>query len=683
MRRSKTAYLREENLLTLLSQNNFIVPEIQREYVWGNNERVVVSFLKELKLRVGEICGTCNQPLSDGRINIGFLYSYKPDYVKVKHERFLDENLIDGQQRFTTLFLLLFCCALKENKKRNFLALIRYEEQIGMSFDFKVRDLTRRFLLDFVKNTDSLSQIQEIENQTWFLSDYRQDVSIQSMLKTLRYILREYKEDSKFYDFFLSNVVFWHFKTEATSQGEELYITMNARGEELAENEITKAALMLDEDELIDSGKKWEEWQQFFWKHRNKRAEVQSADFGFNGFLNCIAGFEYYQQKKAGRKPKRDLRTLLDTEKVEKHLNALTFLVNEKDNFKKHYPDYSQWVDDALGRIWQILNENDTDWFADHNDDKKGTDRTRMVFVWSVLSYIYALAEDNKLNEIDAFRFLRLHYIRFNNFDRSAASIVENVRTAFIHGPLHLHGTEEEQRKHEFLGRVEPSLQKRVEQLIWQIEDHPLNLNARDLSAVNISHLVEFEANPSVESLEEIRDSFYSLFPDKATKGSDLLRSVLLFYGSFWKDTSTWYYLRYDFSEWRRHIRNSDFNNFFLEYMNQDRNLKEVWDNSVEQFLEEKTQELQDSISTLPEPSLQDRFRYYCILLGPKAFWSQGDKIAIRYDVPDGEVRLFENEKRKIYNSKGTFKGYFGNVDLWTKAKELHANPLEHLQSLT
>ena len=108
MRNNQKSFLKEENLLTLLSQNNFIIPEIQREYVWGNNEKVITKFLKELKTKIGNSCECCNLPSENSRINIGFLYSYKPEYVKVQNDRFLDENLIDGQQRFTTLFLLTF-----------------------------------------------------------------------------------------------------------------------------------------------------------------------------------------------------------------------------------------------------------------------------------------------------------------------------------------------------------------------------------------------------------------------------------------------------------------------------------------------------------------------------------------------------------------------------------------------
>jgi hypothetical protein len=682
MKKSKTAYLREENLLTLLSQNNFIVPEIQREYVWGNNEKVVVTFLRELKKKVGEICEQCHQPHSSDKINIGFLYSYKPDYVQVKQERFLDENLIDGQQRFTTLFLLLFYCALKENKKRDFLALIRFEEDLSMSFDFKVRDLTRRFLLEFVNKTDSIDQIKGVQELTWFLADYKNDLSIQAMIKTLKYIIEEFDTESQYYHHFLSNVVFWHFKTEATSQGEELYITMNARGEELADNEITKAALMPEGVQLLESGKKWEEWQQFFWKNRDKKAVHQSADAGFNSFLQCIAGFEYYRLTALGHNVERDQRQLLNIGIVENYFDALKYL-NENVGEFQNGKNYCDWLGDALKLFWQLINRSETDWFADYNDDNKGTERSRMVFVWSVLFYILTCKDENKLTIDDTYRFLRLHYVKFNNYDRSVSGIVQNVRTALIHGPLHLHGTPEEIKKHIFIKKFEEPFRSEVEQVIWEIEDKKLNLNGRDLSAVNISHLIDFDQAHSLEDVIKVKDAFEQLFPGGATDGSSLLKSTLLFKGEFWKDASLSYYSRYDFSDWRRHIRKPAFKDFFDEFIENNFDLQSVFQHSITQFILSNREVICNAVNVLPSSILGDRLRYYAILIEPEIMWEEGEFIAIHHDVPEGESRLFENENKVIYNSKGSFHGYSGNLDLWNKAVELHSDPLNYLKEVT
>lgn len=119
----RNAYLKDENLLTLFSLNNMIVPEIQREYVWGNNSDVLEKFLQELEKK-GSPCQECHHVHTNKNINVGFLYSYKPSYVKYESERILDEFLIDGQQRITTLFLLLLYRATIEERIDDFLTIL-------------------------------------------------------------------------------------------------------------------------------------------------------------------------------------------------------------------------------------------------------------------------------------------------------------------------------------------------------------------------------------------------------------------------------------------------------------------------------------------------------------------------------------------------------------------------------
>ena len=131
----KKQQLKEQSLLHLLSQNNFIVPEIQREYVWGQNEDVISRFLDSILEKIGLVCDQCGNPTKNTKINVGFLYTYKPSYVTYSHERYLDENIIDGQQRFTTLILLLFYCALKENRTEDFKDVMRLEADLEMAFD--------------------------------------------------------------------------------------------------------------------------------------------------------------------------------------------------------------------------------------------------------------------------------------------------------------------------------------------------------------------------------------------------------------------------------------------------------------------------------------------------------------------------------------------------------------------
>ena len=668
MGKANKAFLKEENLLTLLSQNNFIIPEIQREYVWGNNEKVILKFLKELKSKIGEKCDCCNLPTGNSRINIGFLYSYKPDYVKVQNDRFLDENLIDGQQRFTTLFLLTFYCAIKENKKNDFLSLIRFDE-VSMSFDFKVRDLTKRFLLELVDKINSIEDLNLITYQTWFLRDYNNDVSIASMIKSLGYIQNEYNCKTRYYNHLLSNVVFWHFKTEVTSEGEELYITMNARGEDLADNEITKAALMLEGKDLFTSGKKWEEWQNFFWQNRDKKRKVQSADFGFNSFISCIAGLENYLKYHEAEFKVDEIEDLLTTDIIERYITAFNFLISKVDAFKSQYR-YAKWVDDCIEDIWSILNKNETDWFIDYTDRNKGTEQNRMIFIWSWLLYM----KDNKVPDVNEFfRVLRFFYVRYKNYNRAVVSLestVNQMRTykVFDTSNQELKSSNSDEEIHDKISyRTGNEIQKYkylasqvnntdlalIESLIWEIEDHPLNIEGADLGNINSLHLVSFESSLSLEDLQLIKDSFYMLFPltdDGKVNfmNANKMSTVLLFYGEYWQKRWASYYWRYNFGDWKRIIRDSDsigevFKDFFEEFKNS---------NSLEKLINEKLIPFDRNETTEDEIEV---FRWYAIHLKEK-MWSQGQYISNdHYKYTDYDEN-FLNFKTFV-NNKGTFNG--------------------------
>lgn len=373
----KNQQLKEQSILFLLSQNNFIVPEIQREYVWGSNPDVLTRFLDSLKNKIGDTCDVCGNPNTTTKINVGFLYTYKPSYVNYNYERYLDENLIDGQQRFTTLFLLLFYVALKENHIEDFRDAIRYDKYSELAFDYKVRNLTHIFILDLIAKVESeydLGQLLSLK-VNWLLKDFNQDVTVQSMINALRIIENKFKNTKdKYFNYILNNIKFYHFKTEATNQGEELYITMNARGEALSKNEENKAALMFDDSNLFDYGAKWEEWQDFFWKNREKAKGNSNADIGLNEFLRWIQIIEMTltdneldtdeDEKIDDKSVTKQIVTLIQgehiylnkayfsIEKIETYFFAIQYIF---DNFyydKSYFSKYEGIVENLINREW-------------------------------------------------------------------------------------------------------------------------------------------------------------------------------------------------------------------------------------------------------------------------------------------------------------------------------------------
>jgi hypothetical protein len=492
-------------------------------------------------------------------------------------------------------------------------------------------------------------------------------------------------------------VVFWHFKTEATSQGEELYITMNARGEELADNEVTKAALMIGGSEIYEWGKKWEEWQQFFWKNRDKTAQNPSADKGFNGFLSCIAGLEYYLKDKQHIAAEKDIQKLLTIEKVQEYYNAFELLIDRRSEFQSNY-NYSGWVQKCLTEIWYIFNKNETDWFTDYLDKNKSTERNRMVFLWSWLYYVTELLRQGREIQIDElYRLLRFFYVRFKNNNRSVSTLMKTIDLIHINGIWDIlenemgedieyseeetdkkFRTEEETFKNKYFEnkRLDPDV-KKLEEIIWQIEDHPLNLDGSDVGNINLTHLVELNESTSIQKLTEVRDAFFTLFPESSKSGSAILKTILLHYGDFWKDTS-YYHKRYDFSDWKRNIRKGEFKLMINELICK---TPEILLNDLQaKFLSIHKEEINQSIISLnPGYSLRAKLIFYSILIKPKAMWAEGDKIIICDEVKTS--RLFKDENKIIYNSKGNFKGDSGNSDLWKKACQKDKKPLDELKS--
>lgn len=705
MAKKASAYLKEENLLTLLSQNNFIVPEIQREYVWGENEGVITKFLSDLKNKIGVCCNECNLPSSENKINIGFLYSYKPDYVKIEHDRFLDENLIDGQQRFTTLFLLLFYCALKEtradgkNRKEEFLTLIRFEEKIRMCFDFRVRDLTKRFMLELIEKVDSIDQIQNIDKQTWFLKDYKNDVSIKSIRNALGFIQSIFSDNTKYYNHIINYVVFWHFKTEATSQGEELYITMNARGEELADNEVTKAALMVGGSEIYEWGKKWEEWQQFFWENRDKNDPNPSADKGFNGFLYCVAGLESYLNYDNWENAEKDIQKLLTLEKVEKYITAFKLVIAKRSEFEKQY-SYSDWIQNCFNEIWGIINKSETDWMVDYRDKNKSTERNRMVFIWSWLYYITEASRQGitiQINEL--YRILRFFYVRYNNFNRSVTTLKKTLDLILINGIWDTLDNEmgnvdenpeeetdtkfrttEETIKNTFLQRRSTGKDLlKIEELIWQIEDHPLNLDGSDVGNLNITHLIDLNDSTTIEKLTDVSDSFFGLFPNGSKSPSDsaTLNTVFLHYGDFYRSKGYSNGNKYDFSDWKRNIRKDEFKKLIGVLI--EKSLSEHLVELNQKFIIAQKEVIKDSQIALSKGfNIREKLIFYSMLLKPQVIWQYGN-IIIEYGQVNSS-RLFKDEDKLIYNLKSDFRSSY--VDLWEEIKKLYENPLDELKKL-
>ena len=254
------------------------MPEIQRDYVWGhknNCEKVLLPFLESLNHHLEE----------ERRYNIGFLYSYTNSTE--------DNYIIDGQQRFTTIVLLLYVLSVREGL--DFSSFI-HADKPTMRFTYNVRPQTEIFMRRLFASGKLMEK--EIRNQTWFLPEYDSDITITSIINSVEKIAVTLPTLSNIsYDKVLNRVCFWYFNVEETSQGGELYITMNSRGQRLTDAEQLKPYLFdkwqkeKSPDDATDYGKLWDDWEEMFYLQKGDNG-ISAVDNAMNTFLRIVYEME-------------------------------------------------------------------------------------------------------------------------------------------------------------------------------------------------------------------------------------------------------------------------------------------------------------------------------------------------------------------------------------------------------
>lgn len=408
--------LKELTIKELLSDYILVIPEIQREYVWGSNQEVLGKFLSELNSSLGEIpeeklqeikpCFDDKDTASDIReklnfslqkvnnyykTNIGFLYSYDAG----NNEHFI----IDGQQRLTTIVLLIYYYAVKDDRVSGFKTLLKTETPL-MHFSYRVRPLTEQFLQNLFTGV-SLDILKNLKEAKWYVSDFDNDKTIESICNLYKFICDEKNSFCNLnYDSLLQRVKFYYFDVQQTSQGEELYITMNSRGEQLKDSEQIKPYILDNikpSDVRLKDAKQWDDWEEYFFEKLKKNEKeineekVSKIDIAMDNIIKIT--LELYGEKietetdksrkwefdeiKAVEDSKRidfskikkvvnNINLLLDSEKDEiQKLDFLSFLFSEKRDEKSLFLIESlirakelEFDDNNIHRLIRLVNNS-------------------------------------------------------------------------------------------------------------------------------------------------------------------------------------------------------------------------------------------------------------------------------------------------------------------------------------
>jgi hypothetical protein len=318
-----------KELLANSNLEQILIPEIQRDYVWGkeNVRALLKSIEDDAKIESKKTAGIdekllnsltpeqkeiIQRSLEENKTfsNIGFIYAY------VDGELIDRYFLIDGQQRITTIYLLLLAVSIKDGKQLFFRK--TYFNHDLPKVDYKVREAAHEFLKEFITFLLEGGKVKDVIDQCWYFDVYENDKTIQSILRNYK-VIEEFVLQSKIdLDYTENNIELWYFNTTESEQGEDLYIYMNSRGEAVQSNENIKAQLLegLPEKQKHDWGTEWETWQNFFWQKKGDKN--RNADKGFNEFLKWVKIIEFVKSGKSkNRKEQADfIRELKIAEKI-------------------------------------------------------------------------------------------------------------------------------------------------------------------------------------------------------------------------------------------------------------------------------------------------------------------------------------------------------------------------------
>lgn len=278
------------------------IPIIQRDYAQGRQDpdvnRIRSCFLDSLYAAVTE------KP-----ITLDFIYGNIDDKGIM--------TPLDGQQRLTTLFLLHWYAARKQN--------IPVEDMEFLKrFSYETRYSARYFCLELIDYTPTFADVlsKEIINQAWFPLDWKKDSTISSMLVMLDAIDAKFSDVPDLWDKLKDNAITFYFlPIKDMGLTDDLYIKMNSRGKPLTMFEHFKAELereIRSQDEEIANrviAKIDREWTDLLWNYRdsgNRLADDVITDDEFLRYFKFICDILCYRSGESPQGRSNDEFDLLE-----------------------------------------------------------------------------------------------------------------------------------------------------------------------------------------------------------------------------------------------------------------------------------------------------------------------------------------------------------------------------------
>lgn len=282
------------NFSELLERHGRIrVPLIQRDYAQGRIDQTEVREEFLLALEGALLLPPESKELP---LNLDFIYG------SVEGESPSSFQPLDGQQRLTTLFLLHWYLAWRDECSVAFRDLC--SDGTVSKFSYQVRPSCKEFFDALVLFTpsetpDHVRQVSAmLQDQSWYFRSWRLDPTIQSTLVMLDAIHSRFQSKFGLYSRLTNTaqpaITFQLLDLRNFGLSDDLYIKMNARGKPLTPFETFKARYEKILRELFPNGTQLIDgqdvsipdyfarrmdtrWADFFWPHRDTETHVFDA----------------------------------------------------------------------------------------------------------------------------------------------------------------------------------------------------------------------------------------------------------------------------------------------------------------------------------------------------------------------------------------------------------------------
>lgn len=301
--------------------NKIEIPVLQREYAQGRDS--------EKSLRTAFVDYLVENLLNASHVELDFVYGALRKENNYQKTVFIP---LDGQQRLTTLWLLHWFIAAKEGKvddAETFLNRFVYESR-NSAVDFCSMLLAIKSI--------SLEQARNIkyflEDQTEFNDVWHKNPTVSGMLTMLQCFgdKNELLDNQNLFDRLWNSELFsfYFLPLENFGMTDELYIRMNARGEQLTDFEHFKSEFYksIQNYSRIDEVKhKMDiDWVEYLWLYRKEGTYV--TDRPFMNYLKFINKVMYYHSSESNKREDIDFLSIENNRDFySKDANRVDFLV--------------------------------------------------------------------------------------------------------------------------------------------------------------------------------------------------------------------------------------------------------------------------------------------------------------------------------------------------------------------